>query len=263
LRSKLRNLLTIQTVKPNPKWLYALDVIDSTNNYAIGLLEDGLAHHGDVVWALEQTAGKGQRGKKWEAKAGDNIMMSLVVQPGQVLGTNPFHLNMVVANTITTYFRNIYPYWKVAIKWPNDIYINAKKTVGILIENVFRGSQWAHAIIGIGINVNQSEFPEHLANATSLHNASGLRYELKEIITDIRAGILNELQLSNGASFEKVRAAYNEHLFGAGSTRAFRLSNDAEVFEAKVLEVDEEGMLLLQTKEGLLKCASGSIQWLL
>lgn len=263
MRSKLRNLLTIQTVKPNPKWLYAFDIIDSTNNYAIRLLEDGLAHHGDVVWALAQTDGKGQRGKKWEAKAGENIMMTLIVQPGQVLATNPFHLNMVVANTITVYLKNIYPYWNVAIKWPNDIFINAKKTVGILIENVFRGSQWSHAIIGMGINVNQHEFPEHLANATSLHNASGLRYDLKEIITDIRAGILNGLQASDWSSFEKVRAFYNENLFGAGSLKAFRLSQDDEFFEAKVLEVDQEGMLLLQTKEGLLKCASGSLQWLL
>lgn len=263
MRSKLRNLLTIQTVKPNPKWLYALDIIDSTNNYAIGLLEDGLAHHGDVVWALEQTAGKGQRGKKWEAKAGENIMMTLVVQPGRVLATNPFQLNMVVSNTLTTYFKNIYPYWHVAIKWPNDIFINAKKTVGILIENVFRGSQWTHAIIGMGINVNQSVFPEHLANATSLRNASGMSYDLKEIITDIRAGILNELQVSREESFGKTRTLYNQNLFGAGTVRAFRLSNDEDLFEAKVLEVDREGMLLLETKEGLLKCASGSLQWVL
>lgn len=263
MRSKLRNLLTIQTVKPNPKWLYALDTIDSTNNYAISLLEDGMAHHGDVVWALEQTAGKGQRGKKWEARPGENIMMTLIVQPGQVLMTNPFHLNMIVANTITSYFKNIYSYWKVEIKWPNDIFINAKKTVGILIENVFRGSRWSHAIIGMGINVNQSEFPDHLTNATSLHNASGLRYELQEIITDLRAGILNQLLSEEQERFEQTRKIYNENLFDRGSIRRFRLRADDEAFEAKVLEVDEEGMLLLQTKEGLLKCASGSLQWLL
>lgn len=263
MRSKLRNLLTIQTVKPNPKWLYALDTIDSTNNYAISLLDDGLAHHGDVVWALEQTAGKGQRGKKWEAKPGENIMMTLMVQPGQVLTTNPFHLNMLVANTITSYFKNIYPYWKVAIKWPNDIFINAKKTVGILIENVFRGSQWSYAIIGMGINVNQDVFPDHLVNATSLRNESGLSYDIKEIITDLRAGILNQLQGSDGESFEKVRKTYNENLFGLGSIRTFRLSTGEETFEAKVLETDAEGMLVLQTKEGLLKCPSGGLQWLL
>lgn len=263
MRSKLRNLLTIQTVKPNPKWLYALDTIDSTNNYAISLLDDGMAHHGDVVWALEQTAGKGQRGKKWEAKPGENIMMTLLVQPGQVLTNNPFHLNMLVANTITSYFRNIYPYWNVTIKWPNDIFINAKKTVGILIENVFRGSQWSYAIIGMGINVNQDTFPEHLVNATSLLIESGLGYELKEIITDLRAGILNQLQGSDGGSFEKVRQVYNENLFGVGTFRSFRLSTDEDPFEAKVLEVDAEGMLVLQTQEGLLKCPSGGVQWLL
>ncbi len=179
MRSKLRNLLTIQTVKPYPKWLYSLDTVDSTNNYATKLIEDGLAHHGDVVWALEQTAGKGQRGKKWETIPGENIMMTLIVQPDKVLATNPYHLNMIVAHTLATYLKQIYAYWNVNIKWPNDIFVNAKKAVGILIENIYRGSNWSHAIIGIGINVNQNLFPENLTNATSLQLQSGLVYDFK------------------------------------------------------------------------------------
>lgn len=263
MRSKLRNLLTIQTVKPYPKWLHALDTVDSTNNYATRLSEDGSAHHGDVVWALEQTAGKGQRGKKWEASPGENIMMTLIVQPDKMLTMNPYHLNMIVAHTLCTYLKQVHAYWKINIKWPNDIYINAKKAVGVLIENVFRGSAWSHAIIGIGMNVNQVLFPESLTNATSLQKESGMVYDLLEMIRDIRAGILNTLNGYRQQDMETIRSLYNAELLGRGKMTHFRWNGTDETFKAEVIMVDDEGLLHLRTANGILKCSSGSLQWML
>lgn len=251
-----------QTVKPYPKWLCQLDTVDSTNNYAIKLIEDGMAQHGTVVWALEQTAGKGQRGRKWETEPGQNIMMSLVIEPHKALASNPYHLNMLIPYVMADYFARRYQYWQVQIKWPNDIYINAKKSAGILIENIFRGSQWSYAIVGIGINVNQTAFPEHLSTATSLQKESGLAFDLLDIIQDLRAGILNLLMQYGQQPFEHFVQAYNCILLGRGQRMRFRLRDDDEIFEATVLEVDAEGLLHLQTAHGLFKCASGSLQWL-
>lgn len=263
MRSKLRNLLTIQTVKPYPKWLHSLDTVDSTNNYATKLIDDGLAHHGDVVWALEQTAGKGQRGKKWETRAGENVMMTLIVQPDKDLAMNPYHLNVLVAHTLATYLKQLYAYWRVNIKWPNDIFVNAKKAVGVLVENIYRGSNWSHAIIGIGINLNQVKFPDSLVHATSLQIESGLVFDLFETIQDIRAGILNAIIQYPKQSFQTINEKYNADLLGRSELMQFRLRDEDDIFEAIVVKVDDEGLLHLQTTNGILKCASGSLQWIL
>jgi BirA family biotin operon repressor/biotin-[acetyl-CoA-carboxylase] ligase len=253
--------LAINTVKPSPKWLHHFDTIDSTNNYAIKLIDDGLAQHGDVVWALSQSAGKGQRGKVWETKAGENLLMTLVITPPAALAQSPHHLNMLVAQTIAYYFQQLNPFWQLSIKWPNDIYLNAKKTAGILIENIYRGANWSHSIVGIGVNVNQSEFPMHLHNATSLTKCSGLRYDLLELLTDIRAGILNKLHHYNGERFTAILDYYNQHLFAKDTIKNFQLKEGDETFEAKVLFVDPDGFIHLETENGILKCSSGSLIW--
>lgn len=253
--------MAINTVKPYPKWLYQFVTIDSTNNYAIQLIDDGLAHHGDVIWAFSQTAGKGQRGKVWETNPGENLMMTLIVTPQQSLVQHPHHLNMIVAQTLAFYFQQLYPNWQLNIKWPNDIYINAKKTAGILVENIFRGSNWSHSIIGIGVNVNQKQFADHLTNASSMTIASGLHFDILELLTDIRAGILNNIQQYNHQRFEEALAYYNAHLFSKDKLMHFQLNEGAEEFEAKVLFVDEDGYINLETKNGMLKCGSGGLIW--
>lgn len=250
------------TVKANPNWLHYLPTVDSTNIYATGLIEDGLAQHGDVVWALDQTAGKGQRGKKWETRPGDNVMMSLIVQPNKALAAFPAHLNMIVAATIARYFETLDPDWKVCVKWPNDIYVNDKKAVGILIENIFRGMNWMHAVIGIGINVNQEAFPEELNNAISLKMASGRSLDLFELINDIRNGMLNELIYYSPASFIQTLKAYNEHLYLRGQQLTFTHLERQEDFAATVKEVLADGTLVLQTADGQSTAYTfGSLHW--
>ncbi|WP_158605863.1 biotin--[acetyl-CoA-carboxylase] ligase [Taibaiella sp. KBW10] len=254
--------MSINTVKAYPNWLHYLSTVDSTNIYATALLEDGLAQHGDVVWALDQTAGRGQRGKKWETKPGDNIMMSLIVHPNKALAEFPAHLNIIVAATLVRYFNTLYPYWKVSVKWPNDIYINDKKAVGVLVENVFRGMNWMHAIIGIGINVNQSGFPAELPNATSLKVASGQSFDLFELINDIRTGMLNELIYYSPARFLNTLQTYNEYLYLRGERILFTHLKDQKDFYALVKAVSADGMLVLETADGQESTyAFGTLQW--
>jgi len=243
-----------------PKWLHYFDTIDSTNNYAMQRIDDGLAQQGEVVWAAHQEQGKGQRGKKWENDAG-NVMMSLILKP--VIPTErQFMLSAAVALTVAKYLQTLYDQWQVAIKWPNDIYLNDKKTCGILIENVFRGMHWAYAVAGIGLNVNQSAFAPELTQATSLAIASGKQFDLLEIITDIRSGILNQLQRLSPDQYPALLAGYNQLLFRCGKETRFTERANGRSFDAYVQEVDAEGQLVLLSHKGIERFVFGTLDWI-
>lgn len=222
------------------------------------LIDDGMARHGDVIWALHQTNGRGQRGREWKDEAGENIAMSLILMPDLPV-SKQFYLSATVACVIAKYLQTIYSDGVVTIKWPNDIYINDKKACGILIENVFRGMDWTHAVVGMGLNVNQVDFPEDMPNATSLGKESGKQYDLQEIVTDIRAGILNSLLRAD----EKLFDAYNNLLFKRGKQVNFQELENGKKFTAFVQEVTIEGELVLLTNTGIESYRFGSLAWLL
>ena len=98
-----------------------LDTVDSTNNYAMARIDDGFAKHGMVWFANEQTAGKGQRGKNWTSEKGENIVMSLVLSPGQLKITSQFHLSAAVALACFEFLSG-YIDDETKIKWPNDLF---------------------------------------------------------------------------------------------------------------------------------------------
>lgn len=225
------------------------------------LIDDGLAQPGQVIWATHQTAGKGQRGKSWENDQG-NVMMSLIVKP-VIAPDRQFVLSSAIALTIAKYLQTLSDQWQVAIKWPNDIYINDKKTCGILIENVFRGMNWAYAVIGIGLNVNQPFFPEELRHAISMYAASGKRYNLLEIVTDIRTGILNCLIQLKPEQYPALLTSYNQLLFRRGQEKGFVERSTNRYFEAFIQEVNEQGQLVLLTPTGIEEYNFGELDWIL
>jgi len=225
------------------------------------LIDDGLAQHGQVIWALHQSSGKGQRGKTWENDSG-NLMMSLIVKP-EVPADKTFVLSMQVAVTIAKYLQTLHTQWQVAIKWPNDIYLDDKKTCGILIENVFRGMQWAYAVIGIGLNVNQQQFAETLNTATSMSALSGRQYNLLEVLTDIRSGLLNLVRSTKTGDHAALLQTYNQLLFKNGKEVHFRERNSDREFDAYVQEVAADGRLVLLTPTGIEHYSFGSLDWVL
>jgi BirA family biotin operon repressor/biotin-[acetyl-CoA-carboxylase] ligase len=224
-------------------------------------IDDGLAQQGQVIWAAHQTSGKGQRGKSWENDNG-NVMMSLIVKP-VIAPDKQFVLSSAVAVTVAKYLQTLSDQWQVAIKWPNDIYINDKKTCGILIENVFRGMNWAYAVIGIGLNVNQPFFPEELRHAISMYAASGKKYDLLETVTDIRTGILNCLNQLKPEQYPRLLADYNQLLFRRGQEKGFMERSTNRYFEAFIQEVNEQGQLVLLSPTGIEEYNFGELDWIL
>ena len=149
---------------------HVIQQVDSTNKYAMEKVSEGMAQHLDAWFAIEQTEGKGQRGKTWLSNPGENITFSVVIRPQQCFQNKLYVFNAFITLVCRDFISRILKL-DVQIKWPNDLFINDRKSGGILIENRYVGDYWKWAIVGIGINVNQVHFPENLFEATSFKNS--------------------------------------------------------------------------------------------
>jgi len=235
------------SIKPIGLPLIELQSIDSTNNYARLQIHAGLAQHGTVYFTHEQTAGKGQRGKVWNSEKGLNIMMSIVIDPGSIALSRQFQLSACVAVSVFQFFRE-YAGDETKIKWPNDLYWQDRKAGGILIENIIRVAEagqanWDRSIVGIGININQTQFPVFLSNPVSLKQITGKTFDVIES-TKRLCGILNSNfnKLTEGR-FEDLYQEYLEHLYKKDQKAVFR--KDSRVFEATVRSVTKNGKLVI------------------
>ena len=215
-----------------------LPQVESTNNYAMGLVHAGLASHGTAVFTSHQIAGKGQRGKIWQAAPGKNIALSLILKPG--LNFNGFSLSALIAVCCREWYEGLAKS-EVFVKWPNDIYWRDRKAAGILIENSFRDGNWLWSVVGIGINVNQTEFPTTVRNAVSLKQITGSEHDPELLARELCKLInhrINEFQSA------RLLAEYNEHLYARN--KLVRLKKDNAVFETTIKKVDAAGNLITQ-----------------
>lgn len=173
--------------------LIELDSVDSTNNYAMARIHEGMATDGLVCLTRHQWAGKGQRGRTWHSEFGQNLMMSLVIEPSPLILPQQFLFSAAIALGILDQVR-LFEENNWTIKWPNDIYWNDRKAAGILVESVIKGKTWPFAVAGIGMNLNQEKFPPEIPNAISLKKITGNHYELKKTALDIRSSIQKRIE---------------------------------------------------------------------
>ena len=169
-----------------------LDTVDSTNNYAMRLIDADTAESGLMILANAQTSGKGQRGKQWMSAAGESLLMSLILRPNRTLQQQTQFMAAVAVSVAKICEQNLSKI-SVKIKWPNDIIIADKKAGGILIENMIRGTSWEWSVIGIGLNIQQRNFPANLPFATSLAAHGAHVLELKSLAIELREEILAAL----------------------------------------------------------------------
>jgi len=222
-----------------------LDTVGSTNNYAMQQVHDGLAKHGQAWFATEQTAGKGQRGKNWASEKGKNIAMSLVLEPGQLSAApgrkiiSQFHLSAAIALSAFELLKK-YAGDEIKIKWPNDLYWRDRKAGGILIENKFQGKAWKWAVVGIGINVNQTEFSKELINPVSLKQITGKIFDAIDLAKELHALLIKNL--SAGKTPEEMLQQYNEHLYKINQLVTFRKAGVK--FDTVIKEVSAQGKLV-------------------
>lgn len=234
-----------------------LRTVDSTNNYAMAKVHEGLAMHGDAFIAFEQTAGKGQRGKKWLTAPGENLILSIIVQPGLLL-PQQFGLSMAAAiacrETLQQYFND-----DMAIKWPNDLYWNDRKAGGILIENIIRKEQWLYAIVGIGLNINQVTFDVKGLKPVSLKQLTGKHYDVNLVARQLFVHFEEALR-SLHANADNILQRYNEALYKRDTVVTLKHQNILS--QATIKGVDQWGELI--TFSGMEKRYKvGEVEWMI
>ena len=221
------------------------------------LIDADKAQPGMTIVAQSQTGGKGQRGKTWVDNPGQSLLMSVIATPAQAVN-GQFAFNALVATTVVTVLQKLCNSRDFRIKWPNDIIVNDKKAGGILIENVIRGSRWTHCVIGLGINVKQTHFPDDLPNATSLKLAFGHDFNVIQLRDELREAIMECSNCSTRA--ESIMTRYNEHLYKNGRKQRFK--DETGEWEATIIGAQADGSLRVMLDDGsLVSYYHGQVLW--
>lgn len=224
-----------------PENMLVLDSVDSTNNYAMALIQKGESSKIKPVFAMEQLCGKGRRGKQWKSSKGANIILSIPMEMQWLPVSQQFQLSVSIAlscyDLLSKYFLS-----NLFIKWPNDICINDSKAGGVLIENIIKGTFWQWSVIGIGLNINQEKFEEFNLKATSLKLATGKNYDVLNLAEELISLVLKRIEELKSGNFEKMTEEYNQHLFGRNKT--VKLKKENIVFETKIIGVSSSGQLI-------------------
>ncbi len=234
-----------------------LSVVDSTNIYAMEQLQANLAVHGAAYFANEQTAGKGQRGKQWEAGKGENILLSVVLNTQFLMISQQFHLTVMVALACFDFLAQYIPD-ELSIKWPNDLYWRDRKTAGILIETSVFGDKWPWAVVGIGINVNQTHFSSLANKAVSIKQITGKSQDPIQLAKELCHFLELRYQQLKANGFAQLLSLYRQHLYKKNST--VRLKRNNIVGDYTIQSVTENGDLLV-TAGIELQFAHGSVEW--
>lgn len=195
-----------------------------------------------LVYALSQTAGRGQRGNHWEAAPGMNLTASVLIRPKGMEAQRQFEISEAVALAVMGLLESYGIDAK--IKWPNDIYCGDLKIAGILIENSILGRDLRESIIGIGLNVNQTEFLSDAPNPVSMSQITGERYDLPELAASFSRFLEERLYFSG----EERHQSFLESLWrNDGSFYPFRDKAMDETFKAEIIDVETTGMLVVRT----------------
>lgn len=226
---------------PTAPFFNILDSVDSTNNYAMAKVHEGLASHGMAWFTATQTGGRGQRGKNWISQPGKNIALSLVLQPPQFIAAHQFFLSATVSLACHEFVLS-YAGEGTRIKWPNDLYWCDRKAGGILIENVFMGKVLKYTVVGIGININQTRFDPALTNPVSLKQITGKDFDLMVLAKELYTLLIKRTANMEIAAFDQLMKTYNHHLYA--SHDKVRLKKDNAVFETEIIEVNKKGQLI-------------------
>ena len=228
-----------------------LNTVDSTNRYvreeAAALWKYRGISDFAVVTARHQTAGRGQRGNTWNSNAGENLLFSIIVHPGETLEVSKqFLLSQAVALSIHDAMK-CYGI-DTRLKWRNDIYASNRKLAGILLELDYSGAFVEQAIIGIGLNVNQENFPPMDRVPVSMKMLRERDFTLDDMLAtvlDFFEHYYTEMRFGNR---DAIAAEYKRVLLGMNERHTF-IDRDGR-FDAVIQDIESDGHLILRRNDG-------------
>lgn len=231
-------------------FIHHLVEVDSTNRYINDEAPSLWDIAGDadalVVTADLQTAGRGQRGNIWCSETGENLLVSILVRPEFLPVKEQFLLSQITALAVKGCMK--YFGIDVSLKWPNDIYIGKRKLCGMLLELQFSATTIEQAIIGVGININQATFPVIDRTPVSMYQLMGRRYNINDVLDALLVNFSKYYMMLFTGNVQTIVDEYKNSLLGMGATMNYR-DKDGN-FDATIVEVENDGHLLLQRKNG-------------
>jgi len=250
-------MIRLQPRLPPSYRLVSYDKVGSTNEEAKRLARDGAAE-GTLVWALEQTAGRGRRGHTWASPPG-NLYLSLILRPDCSVGWAAqlgFVAALAVGDTVNSICENRLD--ALSYKWPNDVLLRGRKIAGILLESELQsdGKMPLFVVVGVGVNLISSprdaEFPptsiaeEDLGTISAAAALEGYAHNFQAW-----AGRWRE------EGFAPIRTAWRAHAAALGEPIRVRL--EAATLHGRFLDIDQHGALLLETAEQRRRISAGEI----
>jgi len=235
--------------KFRPKTLFVgqkinyLPTCQSTNDIAAELVETEQAIEGLVILTDYQTSGRGQRGNLWEAAPGQNLTFSLILHPTFLRASEQFWLNIAISLGVSDWLSAYLPE-RTTVKWPNDLYVGDRKIGGILIENTLQGYQLAWAVVGIGLNINQLQFPYPTATSLLLETQNRGEFVREDLLNTLLVCLEQRYISLRSGQREALRASYLQRLFRYQEEHWFQ--SEEERFRGYIVGIDETGRLALQ-----------------
>ena len=235
-------------------FVYA-EELSSTNTFLMDK-KNGYNNNGTVVLAEKQTSGKGRKDRVWYSAPETNLTFSILLTKDKFLNNNSSLINFAASLAVAFSIENLYQL-KTELKWPNDVLLDGKKTSGILIESTSQGNKIERFVVGIGVNVNQPSF-----QGTFNYPPTSIRIELGRNVERERflAEILNNFELL----LERIKSNKNEVINDWKAKckmigeKISVVENDSEKFGI-FYDIDEEGFLLLKTRDGIEKVHYGDV----
>lgn len=226
--------------------------IDSTNKY----LKENFENLDDFTFVSTdyQTQGKGRNDRQWMANEKENLLFSLLIKNQSIINGGPF-LSLIAAVSVSKVLEK-YHLKNPQIKWPNDIYANNKKIVGILLE----GRIPDYLIIGIGINVNQKLFEgEYRKEPTSMFLETGEIIDINELKKNVYEELFKNLN-NYSSKKDKFFKYFKKHDYLINKKVNYALNNN--VLSGTVVGIDQDFNIVIKNEDGECHIYSGEIDLL-
>lgn len=224
-----------------------LEQVNSTNLFAKELSSYiKPLYEGTIVITQDQLSGKGRHQKSWLSEKNKNLCMSIILFPKFLDSSNLFMLSKAISLSISDYLVSL-KIEDVKIKWPNDILVAGKKIAGILIENSWKSNSITESVVGIGLNVNQTHFPDVLPPPLSLKLIKKSEFEMDQVLTEISKYIEVRYEQLRNNNFSELSKDYFERLYKLREISIF--ISKGEEFQGTVLGVNPDGKLKIRTTD--------------
>ncbi|MBK1697678.1 biotin--[acetyl-CoA-carboxylase] ligase [Rhodovibrio salinarum] len=247
-----------RTLKLPPAYrLRAYDALSSTNDEARRLVLEEAAEDGTLVWGLEQTAGRGRRGRSWSSPRG-NLYLTAILRPDCAVA-EAAQLGFAAALALVDALGHLMPpLTEVRLKWPNDVLVNDRKVAGILLETVI-GADGSFQALLLGVGVNVADAPDETAfPATALHwEGSGHGVAVEDLLAPWAKHFLAWVNRWLDDGFAPLRRQWLTYAHQPGQPLRVRLPN-REV-HGTFQDMDETGALLIDTAGGRERLSVGDV----